>query len=114
MLISYFWTYKSLKNDQATRLFFFWKLKWKENGVQTARCIVEGEVWGQKYKMQTIVYLRSQNIETWMVKPLSAGCVNTGCMLNTDRGEREGACTLLAMLTGLLYYWGEPERAPHG
>ena len=57
--------------------FFFWKPKWKENGVQTAKCIVEGEVWGQNYKMQTIVYLRSQNIEAWMVKPLSAGCVNT-------------------------------------
>ena len=33
----------------------------KENGVQTAKCIVEGEVCGQDYKMQTIVYLRSQN-----------------------------------------------------
>ena len=43
----------------------------------TAKCIVEGEVWGQDYKMQTIVYLRSQNIEAWMVKPLSASCVNT-------------------------------------
>ena len=39
--------------------------------------IVEGEVRGQDYKMQTIVYLRSQSIEAWMVKPLSAGCVNT-------------------------------------
>ena len=39
--------------------------------------IVEGEVWGQDYKMQTIVYIRNQNIEAWMVKPLSAGCVNT-------------------------------------
>ena len=39
--------------------------------------IVEGEVWGQDYKMKTIVYLRSQNIEAWMVKTLSAGCVNT-------------------------------------
>ena len=29
---------------------------------------------GQDYKMQTIVYPRSQ---AWMVKPLSAGCVNT-------------------------------------
>ena len=49
----------------------------KENGVQTAKCIVEGEVWRQEYKMQTLVYLRSQNIEAWMVKLLSAGCVNT-------------------------------------
>ena len=34
-----------------------------------------GEVWGQDYKMQTLVYPRSQNIEPLMVKPLSAGCV---------------------------------------
>ena len=40
-LISCFWSYESLKNDQVT------KTKWKENGVQTAKCIVEGEVWGQ-------------------------------------------------------------------
>ena len=58
--------------------FFFQKPKWKENGVQTAECIVEGEVWGQDSKMQTIVYLRNQNIyRAWIVKPLSAGCVNT-------------------------------------
>ena len=56
--------------------FFFQKQKWKENGVQTAKCLVEGEVWGQDYNMQTIVYLRSQNIEAWK-KPVSAGCVNT-------------------------------------
>jgi len=49
----------------------------KESGVQTAKCIVEGEVWGQDYKVQTLVYPRSQDIEAWMVKPLSAGCVNT-------------------------------------
>ena len=29
-----------------------------ENGVQTAKCIVEGEVWRQDYKMQTLVYPR--------------------------------------------------------
>jgi len=57
--------------------FFFQKSKLKENGVQTAKCIVEGEVWRQDYKMQTLVYSRSQNIEAWLVKPLSAGCVNT-------------------------------------
>ena len=62
-LISCFWSYKSLKNDQATRLFFifyflFRKSKLKENGVQTAKCIVEGEVWRQDYKMQTLVYPR--------------------------------------------------------
>ena len=28
--------------------FFFRKLKLKENGVQTAKCIVEGEVWIQE------------------------------------------------------------------
>ena len=49
----------------------------KENGVQTAKCMVEAEVWGQDYKMQTLVYPNSQNIEAWMVKLLSAGCVNT-------------------------------------
>ena len=29
---------------------------------------------------------KEPEIEAWMVKPLSAGCVNTacGCMLNTD------------------------------
>ena len=40
---------------------FFLKPKLKENGVQTAKCIVEGEVWGQ----------------AWLVKPLSANYVNT-------------------------------------
>ena len=56
----------------------------KENGVQTTKCIVESEIWGQDYKVQTLVHPRSQNIEPWMVKPLSAGCVNTDCMLNID------------------------------
>ena len=68
-LIFCFWSYKS----QMTRppaFFFSWKLKRKENGVQTAKCIVEGEVWGTR--PDNIVYLRSQNIEAWMVKPLSA------------------------------------------
>ena len=49
----------------------------KENGILTAKCIVDGEVMGQDYKMQTLVYSRSQNIEAWMVKIMSAGCVNT-------------------------------------
>ena len=40
---------------------------------------MEGEIWGQDYKMHTIVYLRSQNTGTWMVKPL-----RSGCMLNTN------------------------------
>ena len=43
---------------------------------------MEGKVWGQDYKTQTTVYLRSQNMEAWMMKPLSAGCVNT--VVNTD------------------------------
>ena len=74
-LFSCFWSYKSLKNDQAT---FFSKTKVeRKNGVQTPKCIVEGEVWRQDYKMQTFVYPRSQNIEAWMVKITSAGCVNT-------------------------------------
>ena len=58
-------------------LNFFGNHKLKENGVQTAKCMVEGEVWREDYKMQTLVHPRSQNIEAWMVKPLSAGCVNT-------------------------------------
>ena len=33
--------------------------------------------WKQDYKAQTLVYPRSQNIEAWMVKTMSAGCVNT-------------------------------------
>ena len=57
--------------------FFLGNLSGKKNGVQTTKCIVEGEVWGQDYKMQTIVYLRCQNIEAWMVKPLSTGCAST-------------------------------------
>ena len=30
---------------------------------RTEKSIVEGEVWGQDYKMQTLVYPRSQNID---------------------------------------------------
>ena len=30
------------------------------------------------------MHLNSKNIETWMVKPLSADCLNCGCMLNTE------------------------------
>ena len=87
-LFSCFWSYKSLKNDQATRLFFFFSFfffffsetkverKWCTNSIMH----LEGEVWGQDYKMQNtnrLVYPGSQNIEAWMVKPLSTGCVNT-------------------------------------
>ena len=62
-LISCFWSYKSLKNGQATRLFFFLEINVERKWYTS---LVEGEVWGQDYKMQTIVYLRSQNIEAWM------------------------------------------------
>ena len=40
---------------------FFWKPKWKENGVQTAKCIKEGGVKAQDYKLQTCVH---QTIES--------------------------------------------------
>ena len=67
-----------LKMTRPPGFFFFSrKPKRKGRGVPTAKCIVEGEVWKQDYEMQTIVYLRSQNIEAWMEKPLSSGCVNT-------------------------------------
>lgn len=54
----------------------FWKPKWY-NGVQTAKCIMESEVWALDSTMQTLGHLNSRNIDTWMEKPLSAGCVNT-------------------------------------
>ena len=62
--------------------------KLKENGVQTVKYIVDGEVWRQAYKMQTHVYPRNQNIEAGMMKRLSAGCVNTvvacGILITSD------------------------------
>ena len=81
-MFSCFWSYKLLKNNQATRLFFFWTPKLKENGVRTAKCIVEGEIWKQDYKMQTLVYPGSQNVEAWVVKTMGADCVTT--VVNTD------------------------------
>ena len=44
--------------------------------MQTAKCIVEGEVWGQDYKMQTLVYPREpkyrgldgEATECWLCK----------------------------------------------
>ena len=33
--------------------------KWKERGVQTANFIMEGEVWAQDYKMQSLAHLNS-------------------------------------------------------
>ena len=47
----------------------------KENE-QTAKCIMDGEIRKQDYKMQTLV-VSVQNIKAWMVKPLSTCCVNT-------------------------------------
>ena len=37
--------------------FLFLKPKWKENGVKTAKCNTEGEIWAQDYKMQELVHL---------------------------------------------------------
>ena len=54
--------------------FLFWKPKKMVYKQQNALWRMG---WGQDYKMQTTVYLRSQNIKAWMKKPLSAGCVNT-------------------------------------
>ena len=59
-LISRFWSYKS--NDQA----FFFETKVERKFVQTAKCIIECEVWAQDYKMQILVRF-----------DVSAGCVNT-------------------------------------
>ena len=50
--------------------------------------ITEGAVWGQDYRVQTLVHLNSQSIEAWRVKPQSAGCVNTvvadGILITSD------------------------------
>ena len=74
----------TLENDQARFFFFFFfrKPKWKENGVQTAKCNVEGEVRGQDYKMQTI---KSQKIEPLDGEATECKlCKHCGCMLITD------------------------------
>ena len=54
--------------------FSFWKPKWKENGVQTAKCIVEGEVWGTRLQNADNCVSKEPK---YVVKSLSAGCVNT-------------------------------------
>ena len=46
----------------------------QEYGVQIAKCITDGEIWAQDHRVQALVHLK---IEAWMVKPLSAGCINT-------------------------------------
>ena len=62
------------KKTRPPGFFFFPETKverkWCANSIMC-------EVWGQDYKMQTLVCPRSQNIEPWMVKPLSTACVNT-------------------------------------
>ena len=74
---SCFSSYKSLKNDQATRLFFFFfrKPKLKENGVQTAKCIAEGKVWGPASRG-----LDGEATECRLCKQTK----HCACMLNTD------------------------------
>ena len=56
-----------LKITRPPDFSFFQTPKLKENGVQTAKCIV---------------YPGSQNVEAWVVKTMSADCVNT--VVNTD------------------------------
>ena len=66
MLFSCFWSYKSLKIDQATRLFLGGENpSGKENGVsnlviQAAKYIVEGEDCGLKLSVQGDSILTSQ------------------------------------------------------
>ena len=77
-LISCFWSYKSLKNDQATRLFFGNQSGKKKVYIQTAKCIVEGT--------------RLQNADNCASKEPSLDgeatecrlCKHCGYMLNTD------------------------------
>ena len=79
---SCFSSYKSLKNDQATRLFFFFffsetKVE-RKLSVQTAKCIAEGEVWGQDYPASR--GLDGEATECRLCKQTK----HCGCMLNTD------------------------------
>jgi len=53
----------------------------KENGVQTAKCIVEGEVWRQDYKMQTLVYPKYRGLDGEATE--CRLCKHCGCMLST-------------------------------
>ena len=68
VFLSWFWSYKSHKNDQATRLFLLWKKK----------------------VVHTTTKFRYLNTEALMVKPLSASCVNTvvACSEEIDNSER--------------------------
>ena len=90
-LFSCCWSYKSLKNDQATRFFFFFgggEGREGRGGRRGEREREEGEKmvyreqntsWRTRtgHKTTKCRHLNAQNIEAWMVKPLSAGCVNT-------------------------------------
>ena len=97
-LFSCFWSYKSLKNDQGTRLFFFVcffvclflffcfffrKLKLKEKGVQTAKCIVEGE-WGLGTRLQNADTREPKYRDLDGEATECRLCKHCGCMLNTD------------------------------
>ena len=48
------------------------------------KCIMEGEVWRQNYKMQKleVVYPRSQGLDGEATE--CSLCKHCGCMLNTD------------------------------
>ena len=62
--------------------------KWRTNSKMDDRghCQRVRSGHAQDYKMQILVHLNSQNVEGWMAKQLSAGCVNivVACMLSTD------------------------------
>ena len=64
--------------------FFFRKPKLKENGVQTAKSIVEGEVWRQDFEMQTLAYPGSQIQRLGCEATECRLCKHCGCMLSTD------------------------------
>ena len=57
-LFTSFWCYKS---HHQVNSFLFTKVerKWCTN-----KCITEGEVWGQDYKMQTLVHQNSKTMES--------------------------------------------------
>ena len=54
--------------------FLIWNPKWNGNGIEVAN-----HLGTRQQNEDTCAY-----IEAWMVKTLSAGHFNTGCMLNTD------------------------------
>ena len=58
--------------------------KLKENGVQTVKYIVDGEVWRQAYKMQTRVS-KEPKYRGWDDEATKCRlCKHCGCMRNTD------------------------------